>query len=446
MTLIKKVEQFIADNQLFNKQNHLIVGVSGGIDSMALCHILKALGYHFSMAHVNYNLRGQESLRDEEFVKQQAKKMGVALFVKNIDTKQLLKTNKQNLQETARNIRYNWFNELCIANNQTIICTAHHINDSVETTLFNLTRGAALNGLTGIKVKYKNIVRPLLCCTRTEIELYTKTYKIKFVKDSSNKTTKYNRNLIRHKVIPVLEHINPDVVNQINQTQQTLIAQQHFYHLKIAELKQKIVKPKSNGFVVNTIELLKQEYPSHLLYELIAAYGFNLIQCNNIVNALHNKQSGKIFNGKDFTAFINRNELLVKETPNHSTQHSVIINDIPVKLKINQDWHAFSLVKNAPGFVFEPNKLYLNADKCSLPFSIETIAAGDKFSPLGMTGKKKISDYLIDKKISLPDKQAARKLMVNNKIAALLPYQIDNAFKITRHTKNILIIYTKKGD
>jgi tRNA(Ile)-lysidine synthase len=446
MTLIKKVEEFIANNQLFNEQNHLIVGVSGGIDSMVLCHMLNAMGYHFSMAHVNYNLRGKESLRDEAFVKQQAKKMGVSVFVKNINTLQLIKTIKQNLQETAREERYKWFNELCGNNKNTIICTAHHLNDSIETTLFNLIRGAALNGLTGIKTKHKNIVRPLLCCTRAEIELYAKTHKIKFVTDSSNKTTKYTRNLIRHKIIPVLERINPEVINQINQTQKALIAQQYFYNLKITELKKTLVKVKINGFVINAIELLKQKYPSYLLYEFIAGHGFNLLQCNAIIKALRNKQTGKVFYAKDFSAYINRNELLVKENPNQLNLEPVVISALPFKLKINQIWYAFSLVKNTPDFIFEPNKLYVDADQCNLPFSIETIAAGDKFSPLGMTGKKKISDFLIDKKISLPDKQAARKLIVNKKIAALLPYQIDNAFRITQNTENILVIYIKRGD
>lgn len=446
MNLISKVAQFIADNQLFNKQNHLIVGVSGGIDSMVLCHVLKKLGYTFSIAHVNYNLRGKESKRDEQFVAKQAKLLGVVFYLKRFNTNQFITEHKLNLQEAARTVRYTWFNELSLNIKNAIICTAHHVNDSVETTLFNLTRGTGLNGLTGIKPKRNNIVRPFLGCTKKEIEAFAVQHQIKFVEDSSNKKTVYKRNLIRQQIIPLLQQINPEVVNHIHHTQQILSAQYYYYLQHINQLKKQIIKKTYNGFTIDATKLTKHNFASFLLFELLSPYGYNFTQCEDILTCINQKQSGKQFIANNCTVFVSRNQLLVQDETTNNINEVFTINNLPQKIKINNTWFAFTVVPYTTKFEFTPGNLYLDAGVCNLPFTISTIQPGDQFSPLGMKGKKKISDFLIDKKVSIPDKQAARKLKVNNKTAALLPYQIDHAFRIIPNTKNVLVITIKKGD
>ena len=208
--MLEKFESFVSDNNLFSKDDRILIALSGGVDSVVLSHLMCRANYKISLAHCNFHLRDEESNRDEAFVRRWAKENNIPLFVKEFDTYQYMKENKLSLEMAARDLRYNWFNSLLESEGFTCLCTAHHLDDSIETFFINLLRGTGIAGLHGIKVKNDKIVRPLLFATREEILSYAKQNNISYVEDSTNSETKFTRNKIRHNLFPVLREINPN--------------------------------------------------------------------------------------------------------------------------------------------------------------------------------------------------------------------------------------------
>jgi len=444
MTLTDKVKIFITANNLFKEKHNILLAVSGGVDSMVMLHILFKLNYKVAVAHVNFNLRAKESNRDYLFVKKTCQKYNLEFFQKNIDTKQYALKNKLSIQEAAREIRYNWFYSLCKQYNYNIICTAHNKNDLAETTLINLTRGTGIEGIIGIKTKNNVIARPMLCATRTEIELYASENNLKHITDSSNYNLKYARNRIRINVIPQLLNINPAFIQTNFNNIQLLTAQYYFYKVQIDELKQKYIRANNNEFSIDTSFIYKHDYCKQLLFEFINDFGFNNTDCENIISAVLSNESGKLFNSKKYILLVNREYLIIKEAF-YEQQLNILINKKSKQFLAGDIHYSISFKDKIKVTSYSNHYIYINADNLIFPLTLRNWYHGEKFSPFGLKGSKKISDFLVDKKVNLFNKKNTCVLLSNNKIIALLPFCVDNGFKITDKTKKIMLIQIKKA-
>lgn len=439
--MLATIQQFIEAKDLFLPSDKLIVAVSGGMDSVVLLHSLHQLGYSLAVAHCNYQLRGDESDGDESFVKKLANNLKIPFHTIHFDTATIAETTNESIQMVARRLRYEWFEELATQEGAHYIATAHHLNDSLETVLFNFTKGTGIAGLTGISAKAGKVVRPLLSSTKEEIIQYAEEQQLEWREDSSNDSTKYFRNRIRHKVLPVLKTINPNFEQTGVQTLEKLEAVQALVDQEIYHFERRVFKEHPNDWSL-PIPLLKKE--SHLtfkLYEALKKYGFNYSQISALAQNL-DRLSGKRFESGTHLLYIDRDRLLLVE--NQDTEHAK-----PVEIKAENThirWNGLSLElerKAIEGYKISEStqNAGLDFDLLDFPLRLRFWEQGDVFRPLGMKGKKKkISDYLIDEKVPLHQKDQVAVIESDGKIVWVIGYRMDERFKITKHTKSVLAI------
>jgi len=436
MHILNKVKKFIEEKELIIPGSSILVGVSGGADSMALLHILITLGYKCIAAHCNFHLRGSESDRDYFFVKSFCKDNGIEFVSVDFDTFKYMTDNSVSLEMAARELRYQWFDQVSTSYNTEKIAIAHHRDDSAETVLINLIRGTGIKGLTGIPASNGKIIRPLLCLFRDEIIDYLNINKITFVEDSTNNENIYIRNKIRLDIIPLLKSLNPSVIEAINKTAENLVPVENLYNSTIYKAKQRVVSANK----INIDLLLKEDEPETLLFEILYKYGFNPVTVRNIYSSLLN-QSGKIFYSEKYRLTKDRENLILNELEDVDKKNIYLIKeqdlliDQPIGLKIE-------LIENNPDFKIEKNKkiVYLDKDKITYPLIIRHWQQGDRFIPFGMKGSKKLSDYFSDHKFSIPDKENIWLLCTSDKIIWIIGERADDRFKVTPKTKNILRI------
>lgn len=437
--MIQKVNEYIAKHQLLSTTDKVIVGVSGGADSIALLDILSNLGYDCIVAHCNFHLRGEESNEDATFVEFFCKEHNKTYLRIDFDTENYASENKISIEMAARDLRYNWFENLRQKHNAQAIAIAHHMDDSVETVILNLTRGTGIRGLTGINVKNGYIIRPLLCLSRNDILQYLGENGLSYVTDSTNNEDIYTRNKIRLNIIPLLEAINPSAKKAILRTSSHLQQVENIYQAYIESARKEIV----NNNCININRLLEYNEPDAVLYEILAEYGFNPSTVKNIFEALEN-QSGKSFYSDDYRLVKDRDFLIIHtcESPSANDVYTIAEKDIiitdPIRLTveciaINED---FKIDKN-------PNRLYLDMDSVKFPLTIRRWQNGDWFIPFGMKGKKKISDYFSDNKFSLFDKENTWILCSGSDIVWIIGHRSDNRFRISESTKEVLMITAK---
>lgn len=435
MQTISKVKKYIQDNNLLTDKATVIIGVSGGADSMALLDILHHLGYECIVAHCNFHLRGQESYRDEYFVEKMATKYKFKYVSANFDTKKYIEEESISLEMAARELRYAWFEKIRKEYKAEKIAVAHHQDDSVETVLINLIRGTGIRGLSGIAPVNGKIIRPLLCIFRSDILEYLKVRHIGFVEDSTNKEDIYIRNKIRLNVIPLLKTINPSVVQAIQKTSENLYHTENIFHAYIEKAKRKVFSDNK----ININALLKQKEPKTILFEILFPYGFNSPTVDNIFDSI-NSQSGKIFYTDSYQLIKDR-EVFILEPINDQTdkvytlfEHETsILEPLEMTIESFRKTSSFHLEQ-------DPNIIYLDKDKLIFPLIIRKWKHGDKFIPFGMKGHKKVSDYFTDRKFSLVDKNNTWLLCSGDNISWIIGERIDDRFKITNTTIEILKI------
>jgi tRNA(Ile)-lysidine synthase len=340
------------------------------------------------------------------------------------------------VQMAARELRYQWFEEIREKEQYDFIATAHNRNDNLETILLNLVKGTDIHGLTGIKVKFEKIIRPLLFATREEILNYAKEYSLKWREDSSNLSTKYQRNFFRHEVIPLLKKVNPSIHESLENSLEKLKAAENIFNEKVLELKTRIVAIKNEGIFIDKKSLLSEkEYPV-LFFELVREYGFGYQDC---LNLLQSTQTGKKILSKNHEAVNDREFIIITPLSISHDQEYLIEKDIE---KIC--YENFVLEFQHPSKGFKPGSdsemAFLDQDKLKFPLKIRTWQEGDYFIPFGMKGKKKISDFLIDLKIPLNLKQRVKVLVSGEMIAWVIGYRIDERFRIHDKTEKILSI------
>ena len=414
------VKQFIEQNALFASDERVLVALSGGADSVALLRLLCALGYDCRAAHCNFHLRGTESDRDEAFVRRLCQELGVTLYVTHFDTQEEAHRRKVSIEMAARDLRYAWFEEVRKECGAAVIAVAHHSDDSVETLLLNLIRGTGLNGLRGIRPKNGRVVRPLLCMNRQEILACLKEMGQPYVTDSTNLQNLYTRNKIRLDLLPLMQTINPSVKENLLKMTAHLEGVAHIYQKAIDESRRRVMTAEGIS-----IEALEQECePETVLYECLSPLGFRAAQVSEMYQSLKG-QSGKEFVGRGWRAVKDRRMLLL--APIEEMEEPRLL------------WEDCRLT---PDFVIPRDKQVacLDADKLKAPLILRRWRAGDTFVPFGMKGRKRVSDYLTDRKFSLLQKKRQWVLCCGEEICWLVGERLDNRFRIDEGTKSVRIV------
>lgn len=433
----------ISDDQLFQqKKNIFLIACSGGMDSCALVHLFHQRKLNFAIAHVNYHLRGNDSIKDEAFVQSLGKKYKLKVYTYNASAELKKLQQEYSLQEAARIIRYTWLNEIMLQHGFNYLVTAHHANDQAETLLLNLFRGTGMRGMGGMKVKNKFHIRPLLHVTRKEIETYAKKNKIKFRTDKSNLSDSYDRNYIRLHVLPLIEKRWPQVVPRLSKNAENL---QHDIELSdelLATAFKKILAVKKNHTEIRFKKILQQASPKTWVFALLHPYGFNIDQCGAIIESAASSET-KTFHSPMHTLYV-KNMLgwLEKNKKNESATNEITITKKTTHIKKPVDLR-FSYHSKKITFSKNSSEAYIDADKISFPLTLRTWKPGDIFIPIGMRGKKKISDLLTDLKLTPAHKKNVHVLCDANHIIWVVGIRPDDRVKITTTTKHSLVVSLK---
>ena len=439
---LRKIEQFIEQKELMNKNQLYLVALSGGADSVALLLALKKLGYNIEAAHCNFHLRGEESDRDEDFCKKLCHKLDIKLHLAHFDTQTNASLHGISIEMAARNLRYNYFEALLKDIDASAVCVAHHKDDSAETLLLNLVRGTGIEGLRGIKSKNNRIVRPFLCVRRNEIINYLEQQKQSFVIDSSNLVNDVQRNKIRLDVMPLLQTINPLVVEHLNQTGEYVEEATAILNTTLEQMQDRVVLLKTEEQTIVDIERLEKEQSSnYLLWYILKNYDFNTAQIKQISYGLKTSV-GRVWESATHALTINNNKIIVEPLFTCDTKEYHLIEEglyyLNSKLSIEIKQEPYSIDN---GFSKDSKDVWIDADKVVFPLSIRLIKEGDRMIPLGMKGSKLFSDMLTDTKVSYFDRQRQYVLLNNDQqIIWLVGRRIDDRYKITSFTKTVLKI------
>lgn len=436
----EKFEAFVREQKLFDKNDRVLVALSGGVDSVVLATLMLRSGYTFSVAHCNFHLRGEESNRDERFVRSWAEKNKIKLFVSEFDTYEYMQQKGISLEMAARELRYSMFNNLMTSQGFSLLATAHHADDSAETFFINLLRGTGIAGLHGILSKHDNIVRPLLFATRKDIFDFAKANNIPFVEDSTNEDTQFLRNKIRHRLFPLLKDLCPNFDTVIKKDIDRLRETEIVFRSVIERLRADIIEKESNICKIN-IDRLRKLHPIRiLLYELLSEYGFNETDSNNVLASL-DKESGKQFFSKTHRLLKDRNYLFI--TPLNADQHQerYLLNES--QNMVNEPLHLVMETLEDLTFVNiskERNIAMFDKELLRFPLVLRHWKQGDAFVPFGMNKSKKLSDFFTSEKYSLIDKQQQWLLCSGDDIIWIVGRRTDNRYRISEKTKTILKI------
>ena len=437
--MISKVEQFIRQHQMPPAGSKIIAGLSGGADSVVLLHILNQLGYECIAAHCNFQLRGTESIRDQVFAGQFAASIHVPFESIAFDTTAYAAQQGISIEMAARELRYDWFETIKTKNRAAAIAVAHHRDDSVETLLLNLIRGAGIHGLTGIKAISKSLIRPLLCVTKEEILKYAYQQQLPFVTDSSNLQAVCDRNKIRLEIMPLLQTLNPSVLETMERTASNMQQAAKVYDDAIDCAKQKCFNKEKLAIAIPDVLLFSS--PSALLYEILREYDFNRPVIKEIVESLNGK-TGKQFYSKTYRLVKDRQYLLLEQLNKEKEGNDIyriyekdssIINPVPLSIENVPNNEKLAILKNK-------EYAYLDADKLIYPLLLRKWKAGDSFIPFGMTGRQKLSDYFNNHKFSVLEKAKTWLLCSGDYIIWIVGERIDNRFRVTKQTKRICMI------
>lgn len=434
------LEQFLnhitENSKLVGSNQKIVLAVSGGIDSMVMLDIFRQSSYSIAVAHCNFQLRGKDSDEDEKFVKKICDRFGIDFYTKRFSTTGYAEERKVSIQMAARDLRYSWFDELMREEGMDFVVTAHHLNDDLETVLLNLVRGTGFDGLVGIPVYNRNVVRPFLSFTKTEIEQYAKNHLIAWREDASNQTSDYDRNFIRHQIIPQLKQLNPSLEEGFLATKERLMGAKDLVSDQIAFLKSQFVTENTTGISINIQGVLSTSSPEVVLWYFIKTFGFTFDQCKAMVMP---HETGRSFYSKSFRITIDREHFIVTEV-RPSSPESVYIENGQQIVKLGKASLSIELTENIPTIERDPTVAMLDADVLEFPLHWRTWQPGDQFVPLGMRQHKKVSDFLIDQKVSLPEKEGITVLVSGGKICWVVGHRISDLFKIKEDTQRAIII------
>ena len=443
--LLRKFQDFISSKNLIGKEESVLLAISGGVDSMVMLYLFQQSAINFHVAHCNFSLRGKASDADEKLVENYTSENGIPFHHITFNTKEFAGREKISIQLAARKLRYNWFREIMQKENLQKLATAHHLDDNIETFFINLNRGTGLKGLKGISYKENNIIRPLIGFNKEELYAFAKENHIPFREDKSNEDSKYLRNWFRNDLLPLWEIKNPQFKKIMSNNLEILSRQgtlyQEWLEEKIGNLR---IEAKSGKISIQSSTSLPD--PGLLLFEIFQEYGFTFSDMEQLAETLKNPNSGKKFESDSHRLFIDRDFVFLKEKTYEKPIEFHIENEkdlakLPLKLQL-------ASYKKSSLFKISPNEktFQADADKIRFPLILRKWKKGDHFQPLGMKGIKKVSDFLIDKKIPLAEKDEIYVLVSDGKIIWLIGQRMAESVKIDRRTQEILEIKLEQND
>lgn len=443
--MLQKVVSYIQQHQLLHSGDRILVAVSGGADSVALLLILQNLGYEIRVAHCNFHLRGAESNRDADFVQQLCERLHVPCQVKDFDTESYAHAHGLSIEMAARDLRYEWFEECRKEYQYDYIAVAHHREDNAETILLNLLRGTGIKGLCGIRPRNGNIIRPLLCLSRMEIERYLQEQHQNYVTDSTNLQDDFLRNRIRHQVLPLLQSINAHATDNLILTAENLTEAERMYHYCTEEF----VSASLDGpDAINIDMVLKAPSPLCVLHEVLSPFGFTRPVLLNLLHALVPTRSiGKIFYATDYALLIDREQIILRsrkeiEEHSNSTSSTETFNDFRTLCAT----HHIAITEMTAPVQFDSSPRFAYFDKaklCTHPLSIRCVQMGDQFVPFGMKGRKLVSDFLTDQKVNRFDKEQQLLLLSGDEIAWVIGRRTSELFRVDHDTTDVLMLELK---
>lgn len=456
MSLIQDFSLYIKNSNLFDKKDLLLLAVSGGADSTALCELCDQAGFTFKILHCNFQLRGEESERDELFVKSLAEKYRVEFLLRKFDTDAFAAAQKISTQVAARQLRYDWFKEVAahfsIHSNARIV-TAHHADDNIETMLMNFFKGTGIKGLRGIPEKQHGIVRPMLSFTRKEILSFLSEQKLEYVDDSSNHSDKYTRNYFRNQLIPNLQKAFPKVEENLRDNVSRFVEIEQLYREAVDFHIKKILEKKGNEVHIPVLKIQKLPAQKTILYEILTEFNFSPAQTNEVHHLLKS-ETGKYVDSSTHRIFRNRAWIVI--TPREASQSEQVLiekgileaafQEGSILIKTFSRDKAVALLRNVS---IEKNiegkewRVLLDDKKITFPLLLRKWKAGDYFYPLGMKHKKKINRFLNDQKLSLSEKEKVWVLESDKKIIWVLGFRIDDRYKVTDRTQSCLSLEWK---
>lgn len=437
--MVEQFLKFIHKENLFLSSDRILLAVSGGADSMLMAHLFISTGFQVGVAHCNFMLRGEESDQEEQFVSAYCDRHNIVFYSRRFNTSEVALQEGISIEMAARDLRYEWFHQLLKEHDSDYLATAHHQDDVIETFVINLSRGSGIKGLSGIQPKSGRIIRPMLFTNHSEIIETCTRLSIDYCTDSSNLETLYKRNLIRHKVLPLLEKVNPAFRKNALKTIANLHETGQLFQQRISEIKAAVYSEDDQGAMIHIEKLLDYSPLRTILFELIRPFGFQAEQTDDIIESL-NKESGKKFFSDTYRLVKDREYLII--SPIQASQNKVFYIeedctsiDFPIPLSIEK-------LQRTSDFRFstQPHIVDMDMDRLTFPLILRHWREGEYFQPLGMTGLKKVSDFFIDQKYSIPEKENAWILASGDQLTWIVGKRLDDRFKINKDTRKILRI------
>jgi tRNA(Ile)-lysidine synthase len=430
---------FIEAQDLCRSGDRILLAVSGGVDSVVMAHLFHASDFQCAIAHCNFQLRGEDSASDEAFVRSLAASLEMPVYIQSFDTDGHAREMGISVQMAARELRYAWFRELLSKHDFHSLATAHNKNDTVETFLLNLSRGTGIRGMAGIPVRNEQVIRPLLFATRSEILKYARDHGIPHREDASNRETKYRRNKIRHDVIPIMEQLNPGFIEtmcgNINRLNEALL----IFRQAIEHTRRELFSRESEQTCIN-IQSLRALAPQETwLYELFSPYGFTRSQCEGI-GQIMDSEPGRRSISPTHQLYKDRERLILVETASTGFQRYYL--DSPENLSALPFSMDVQVVErdDLEEIPRDPRTACLDYDEIQFPLTIRHWLHGDYFYPLGMEQMKKLSDFFVDQKVPVPEKERTWILASGRKIVWIMGMRIDHRFRITEKTRRVLLL------
>lgn len=420
--MVESIKQYIKASGIATPPCKIVAGISGGADSIVLADIMQRLDYEIIAVHCNFHLRGEESMRDETFVRDFCKRRNICLHVENFDTLAYAKANGQSVEMAARELRYSLFERIMKKNDAAGIFVAHHADDSIETVFLNLLRGTGLKGICGISPVNGNIMRPLLCVGRKDIEAYAKVMHIEYIVDSTNLQNDYMRNKIRNLILPLMEEARPNFRQTMLANMENFAQAENVYSTSIKQNIANFVKTDGINQRLDISVFDKCGFAETLLHEWLKPYGFSPLQTKMAVSGTFT-QVGAVMHSGSHRLARERDCFLL--CPIHENVYAEIKPEDLLEIEQSDDC---SITKDKNTAVFDASKL-------SGPLTVREWRDGDKFMPFGMNGKtKKVSDFLTDLKIDNSARKNVKVLLSGSKIAWVIGFRTDERFKVTTET------------
>jgi tRNA(Ile)-lysidine synthase len=460
MDLLHKFKELWQEEfcQLTPANTRLLVAVSGGVDSVVLVDLLHHAGFELVLAHVNFQLRGSESERDEQFVRSLADLYGKELLVQKFDTKTYAQEQKISIQEAARVLRYDWFSEILagwqLAGNSStstgshtritsyFVVTAHHADDNIETVLMHFFRGTGIQGMAGIQplLKERNLIRPLLGFRKNELQLYAAARDLSFVEDSSNASDKYTRNYFRNQLLPQIKEVYPQVEENLLHNIERFREIDEIYRQSVDQQVNRLLEAKGTEWQIPVMKWKQVKPLSTITWELISRFGFHAAQTAEVIKLLDGENGG--FQLSPSYRIIRNRQWMIISPNNTTTAQHVQIEEGQAEVLFENG--KLIITDKSDTFTHSPTEASLDASEIRFPLLLRKWKAGDYFYPLGMQTKKKLGKFLIDLKLSRTEKEQVWVLESDKRILWVLGYRIDNRFRITEKTKQVLQLTYRK--